>query len=92
MSLQAEVQYDWAAKVVKSAVLCTLYRQVGRPTVLCTLYRQVGRPVGRSWHHQISSRDVLNMLGLGSGTIRRCELVGVGEALWEEVCHRGRGL
>jgi hypothetical protein len=27
------------------------------------------------------------MLDLGSGTIRRCGLVGVGVALLEEVCH-----
>jgi hypothetical protein len=27
------------------------------------------------------------MLGPGSGTIRRCGLVGVGVALLEEVCH-----
>ena len=31
----------------------------------------------------------LNMLGPGSGTIRRCGLVGVGVALLEEVCHCG---
>jgi len=31
----------------------------------------------------------LNMLGPGSGTLRRCGLVGVGVALWEEVCHCG---
>jgi hypothetical protein len=30
--------------------------------------------------------------GLGSGTIRRCDLVGVGVALLEEVCHCGGGL
>jgi hypothetical protein len=29
----------------------------------------------------------LNMLGPGSGTIRRCGLVGVGVALLEEVYH-----
>ena len=29
----------------------------------------------------------LNMLGPGSGTIRKCDLVGVGVALLEEVCH-----
>ena len=34
----------------------------------------------------------LNMLGSGSGTIRRCGLVGVGVALLEEVCHSGDGL
>ena len=28
----------------------------------------------------------------GSGTIRRCGFVGVGEALLEEVCHYGSGL
>jgi hypothetical protein len=27
------------------------------------------------------------MLGSGSGTIRRCGLLGVGVALLEEVCH-----
>jgi hypothetical protein len=27
------------------------------------------------------------MLSPGSGTIRRCDLVGVGVALLEEVCH-----
>jgi hypothetical protein len=33
----------------------------------------------------------LNMLGPGTGTIRRCGLVGVGVAVFEEVCHcRGR--
>ena len=32
------------------------------------------------------------MLGPGSGTIRRCGLVGVGVALLEEVCHCGGGL
>jgi hypothetical protein len=34
----------------------------------------------------------LNMLGPGSGTIRRCILVGVGVSSLEEVCHCGRGL
>jgi hypothetical protein len=34
----------------------------------------------------------LNMLGPGSGTIRRCGLVRVGVALLEEVCHCGGGL
>ena len=29
----------------------------------------------------------LNMLGPGSGTIRRCHLLGVGVAFLEEVCH-----
>jgi hypothetical protein len=29
----------------------------------------------------------MNMLGPGSGTIRRCGLVGVGVALLKEVCH-----
>jgi hypothetical protein len=33
----------------------------------------------------------LNMLGPGSGTIRRCGLVEVGVALLEEVCHCRRG-
>ena len=32
----------------------------------------------------------LDMLGPGSGNIR-CDLVGVGEALLEEVCHCGSG-
>ena len=32
---------------------------------------------------------VLNMLGPGSGTIRRYVLVGVGVSLLEEVCHCG---
>jgi hypothetical protein len=32
------------------------------------------------------------MLGLGSGTIRRYCLVGVGAALLKEVCHCGDGL
>jgi hypothetical protein len=31
------------------------------------------------------------MLGLGSGTVRRCGLVGVGIAFLEEVCHFGGG-
>ena len=34
----------------------------------------------------------LNMLGPGSGTIRKCGLVGVGVALLEEVCHFGSRL
>ena len=34
----------------------------------------------------------LNMLGPGSGTIRRFGLVGVGVALLKEVCHCGGGL
>jgi len=34
----------------------------------------------------------LNMLGPGSGTIRRSGLVGVGVALLEELCHFGGGL
>jgi hypothetical protein len=34
----------------------------------------------------------LNMLIPGSGTIRRCGLVGVGVALLEEVCHCEGGL
>jgi hypothetical protein len=33
----------------------------------------------------------LNMLGPGSGTIRRCGLVEVGVALLEDVCHCGGG-
>jgi hypothetical protein len=32
------------------------------------------------------------MLGLGSGTIRRCGLVRVGVASLKEVCHCGHGL
>jgi hypothetical protein len=32
------------------------------------------------------------MLGSGSGTIRRYDLVGVGVALLEELCHCGHGL
>ena len=32
------------------------------------------------------------MLVQGSGTIKRCGLVGVGVALLEEVCHCGGGL
>jgi hypothetical protein len=31
------------------------------------------------------------MLGPGSGTIRKCGLVGVGVVLLEEVCHCGGG-
>jgi hypothetical protein len=34
----------------------------------------------------------LNMFGTGSGTIRRCDLVGVGGIVLEEVCHCGPGL
>jgi hypothetical protein len=34
----------------------------------------------------------LNVLGLGTGTIRRYGLVGVGVALLEEMCHCGHGL
>ena len=34
----------------------------------------------------------LNMLGSGNGTIRRCSLVDVDVALWEEVCHHRLGL
>jgi hypothetical protein len=35
----------------------------------------------------------LNMLGLGSGKhIWRSDLVGIGVALLEEVCHCGHGL
>jgi hypothetical protein len=33
----------------------------------------------------------LNMLGPGSGTIRRCGLVGVSVVLLEKVCHCGSG-
>jgi hypothetical protein len=33
----------------------------------------------------------LNMLSSGSGNIKRCELVGVGVALLEEVCHCAGG-
>ena len=33
----------------------------------------------------------LNMLDPGSGTIWKCDLVGVGVALLEEVCHCGVG-
>jgi hypothetical protein len=32
------------------------------------------------------------MLGPGTGTIRRCDIVGVGVALLEEVCHCRDGL
>ena len=31
----------------------------------------------------------LNACLIGSGTIRRCDLVGVGVAMLEEVCHFG---
>jgi len=34
----------------------------------------------------------LKMLGPGTGTVRRCGLVGVGVALLEEVCHCGGGI
>jgi hypothetical protein len=34
----------------------------------------------------------LNMLGPGSGSISRCDLVGVGMALLEKVCHCVGGL
>ena len=34
----------------------------------------------------------LNILGPESGTIRRCDLVGLGRALLQEVCHCGHGL
>ena len=34
----------------------------------------------------------LNLLGLGSGTVRRFGLVGAGVAWLEEVCHYGGGL
>jgi hypothetical protein len=33
----------------------------------------------------------LTMLGLGTGTVRRCGFVGVGVALLGEVCHCGGG-
>jgi hypothetical protein len=36
--------------------------------------------------------DGLNVLGSGSGTIRRCGLVGVGLTMLEEVCHFVGGL
>jgi hypothetical protein len=35
---------------------------------------------------------VMNMLDPESGIIRSCDLVGVGMALLEEVCHCGHGL
>ena len=41
---------------------------------------------------QNGNRDVLCMLGPGSGTIGRCGLVGVGVALLEEACHCGHEL
>lgn len=34
----------------------------------------------------------LNMLGPGNVTIRRCDIVGVGVALFKEVYHSGGGL
>ena len=37
------------------------------------------------------SCDGLYMLGPGSGTIKRCGLIGGGVALLKEVCHRGVG-
>jgi hypothetical protein len=36
--------------------------------------------------------DGLNMRGPGSGTIKRCGLVGVGVTFLEEVCHYENGL
>jgi hypothetical protein len=36
--------------------------------------------------------DGLYMLGPGSGTTRRCSLVGVGVGLLEQVCHCECGL
>jgi hypothetical protein len=40
---------------------------------------------------QYSGIGGLNVLGLGSSTIRRCGLVRGGVALLEEVCHCGDG-
>ena len=37
----------------------------------------------------LTSCGGLNMLGPGSGIIRKCGLVGVGVALLEDVCHYG---
>ena len=36
--------------------------------------------------------DSLYMQGLGNGTIRKCDPVGVGVVLLEKVCHCGHGL
>jgi hypothetical protein len=46
----------------------------------------------RLWSITTKKSSGLYILGLGSGTIRRCCLVGVGVALLEEVCHCGHGL
>jgi hypothetical protein len=43
-------------------------------------------------NHIFCGSGGLNMLGAGSGTIRRCGLVAIGVALLEEVCHCGSGL
>ena len=45
-----------------------------------------------SWPDGQICCDGLNMLGPGSGAIRRRGLVGVGMDLLEEVCHYGGGL
>lgn len=39
-----------------------------------------------------NSNFLLNAWHIESSTIKRCGLVGVGVALWKEVCHCGGGL
>jgi hypothetical protein len=44
--------------------------------------------LGETWGFIVAAGGSLNMLGpMGSGTIRKCGLVGIGVALLEEVCH-----
>ena len=46
---------------------------------------------GTSWPMKVGECSGLNILGPGSGIIKRCGLLGVGVALLEEVCHCGSG-
>ena len=48
-----------------------------------------GSPVTRTFTEPRSNCGGLNMLGPGS-SMTRCDLVGVGVASLEEVCHCGR--
>jgi hypothetical protein len=43
-------------------------------------------------NRRLSCRGGLNMLGPGSGTVRKCGLVRVSVALLKEGCHCGGGL
>jgi len=48
-----------------------------------------GNGLNRNGSHSLMC---LNAWLIGGETIRRCGLIEIGVAFWEEMCHRGGGL